>query len=711
MAAGCGTPASAPPRPEAGYAGSAACVACHAAEHAAWAASLHAAALRTADAPGLASVLPSGDLTTGAEEVLRVVRAQDGPVVEASPPGDTAARAPLPYVLGRRPLEQLLAAVPVGRLQALPIAFDIARREWFDLFAGDPREPGDWGHWTGRGMTANSQCLACHTTGYEKRYQPADDSYASRWAEAGVGCEACHGPRSAHVASRRSGAADTPTPPLAGEPLLDLCATCHALRRERWDGHRPGAAWVDYYEPVLLDGDEYHPDGQLQVESYEWGSFVQSAMYRAGVTCLDCHDAHGTALRAAGNALCIRCHDAALDTPAHTRHATGTPGSACLACHMPVTVFMQRDPRRDHSFVLPDPEASRTLGVPNACAACHAAEGPAWAATHVATWFGPEGRRAGRRRLAEAVAAGRAGDATGVPVLLETLAQHGSVIWRASAARLLAQFTTDESVRAALVAAARDEAPLVRASAAFALAEAVDAGQRDAGVHSALLTAATDPVRTVRLNAAWGLRADPTVDPALFAEWEHSMALLAEHPETQHTLGVFHADRGDDARAEAAYRHALRLAPDSVPPRHNLALLLAARGDTDAAERELAHLRTHAPGFAAAACALGGLLADAGRWDEAARALQDCLRRDPTYPGALADLARAYDGLGRPQVTDRVLRAALDHASSRADALRALIAVRLARGDRAAAGRWARRAVRRVPLLAVDGAVRPLLEP
>src|SRR5439155_26407767 len=64
---------------------------------------------------------------------------------------------PLRYALGCRHVEQYVGPLHPDRLQALPLAFDVSRSEWFDLFAGESRRPEDWGHWTNRGMAASAQ--------------------------------------------------------------------------------------------------------------------------------------------------------------------------------------------------------------------------------------------------------------------------------------------------------------------------------------------------------------------------------------------------------------------------------------------------------------------------------------------------------------------------------------------------------------------------
>ncbi len=75
--------------------------------------------------------------------------------------------------------------------------------------------------------------------------------------------------------------------------------------------------------------------------------FVQSVMYRHGITCSTCHDVHGTAncftqLRKPAQQLCLECHGptspngphtATLEE--HTHHKDGSAGSECVACHMP----------------------------------------------------------------------------------------------------------------------------------------------------------------------------------------------------------------------------------------------------------------------------------------------------------------------------------------------------------------------------------------
>ena len=70
----------------------------------------------------------------------------------------------------------------------------------------------------------------------------------------------------------------------------------------------------------------------------------------------------------------MRCHiggypKAPVIDPAEHKHQCD---SDCIGCHMPVTVYMQRHPRRDHGFTIPDPLLTKELNIPNACNRCHA---------------------------------------------------------------------------------------------------------------------------------------------------------------------------------------------------------------------------------------------------------------------------------------------------------------------------------------------------
>jgi Tfp pilus assembly protein PilF len=437
-------------------------------------------------------------------------------------------------------------------------------------------------------------------------------------------------------------------------------------------------------------------------------------MHGKGVRCWDCHDVHGGGTRAPGNALCLTCHEPRYADAAHVHHAPDGAGARCVGCHMPVTVYMQRDPRHDHSFPRPDPQATLDLGVPNACNRCHTDRDPAWAAARLAAWFPDGAERARRRAVAHTIQTARAGDPRSVPGLLALLDGAPDAIHRASAARLLARFPTADGVTPALAGALRAPEPLVRAGAAWAFSER---GTLPADVTRDLLATVRDPALVVRLHAAFALRqVDPqTLDPAdatalraATANWRRSQLYVGDTPEAHYNLAISHAARGETAAAEAAYREALRLWPTSIQARHNLGMLLAEQGRTADAEREFTTLLGHQV-VPETAFALALLYGQQERWQDAAATLERCLAAAPDYPRARYNLGLALARAGAPaRALDALERAAADPASH-TDAVRAIVDLARATGDRPRLERWLLEAARLDPTVMEDPGLRQLL--
>ncbi len=107
-----------------------------------------------------------------------------------------------------------------------------------------------------------------------------------------------------------------------------MCARCHSRRSQLTDDFTPGQPFMDAYRPALLREGLYLLDGQMQNEVYMWGSFRQSRMYHAGVTCSDCHDPHAAGRKTPGTEVCDQCHAAARYTRTqHHFHAPVRPGN------------------------------------------------------------------------------------------------------------------------------------------------------------------------------------------------------------------------------------------------------------------------------------------------------------------------------------------------------------------------------------------------
>jgi predicted CXXCH cytochrome family protein len=343
---------------------------------------------------------------------------------------------------------------------------------------------------------------------------------------------------------------------------------------------------MDHYLPSLLLPGLYHDDGQQQDEVLIWGSWLQSRMHAAGVTCSDCHDPHTQKLRAPGNAVCAQCHEPArYDAPSHHHHAQDTAGAQCANCHMPQNTYMVVDPRRDHSLRVPRPDESVQLGVPNACNSCHTEREARWAAQAVRNWLGRDAR--GFQTFATVFH----GADTGEPTALERLGAIAAdttqpAIVRASALARLAgsgHFTRDFAQ-----SLAQDASPLVR-MATVQLADVMPPEVRP-DVLGPLLR---DPLRAVRIEAARSLagsqdRLPQATQPdwqRAATEYEATLEYTADRPESRVALGGFKAALGESEAAQAQFAAALRLDPAFVAAYVNAADLLRAQGrDAEAAE-------------------------------------------------------------------------------------------------------------------------------
>jgi tetratricopeptide (TPR) repeat protein len=644
------------------YVGSDSCAQCHASEFTAWRASQHAAAMQHATP---ATVLGNFDDASYTFQGVTTTFSKRGDqyVIRTDGPDGTLADFEVKYTFGVAPLQQYLVELPGGRLQAVAVTWDARPREqggqrWFRQYPNEAIDHTDELHWTRRAQNWNYMCADCHSTQVRKGYDAGTDSFKTTYAEIAVGCEACHGPGAAHARwakNPRPGSSNGLTVQLderkgvswprdaAGKPArstprttereIEVCAQCHARRAQLAENYVPGRPFMDHYLPSLLSPALYHVDGQQQDEVFIWGSWLQSRMHAAGVTCSDCHDPHTQKLRAPGNAVCAQCHEPAkYDVPAHHRHEPASTGAQCANCHMPQNTYMVVDPRRDHSLRVPRPDQSVQFGVPNACTNCHRERDAKWAAAAVRGWLGRDA--AGFQTFAATFHRAE----TGEPA---ALAQLGGIasdssqppIVRASALSRLAgsaHFTRDFALRMA-----QDPSPLVRL-ATVQLADVMPLETRPPLLGPLL----GDATRSVRTEAARALAGAQDQLPAeLQANWQHAsqeyiaaLQYTADRPEARVALGGFKAAVGEPEAAQALFAEAIRLDPDFVPAYVNAADLLRAQGrDEQAVERLLQGLQ-HAPMSATLHHALGLAYIRLQQPQLAMGSLQRAVELDPETP-------------------------------------------------------------------------------
>ncbi len=587
-------------------------------------------------------------------------------VVRTDGPDGELTDYPVAYVFGVEPLQQYLIGFPGGRYQALSIVWDTrpatdGGQRWVHLYPGEEIDHQDPLHWTRVYQNWNQQCAECHSTNLRKGYDPATNTYQTTWSEIDVSCETCHGPGSSHAewaASIAAGdAAGDPadglavdlrdasggaweidaatgiaerTAPRESAAEIETCGRCHARRSPIDPDYRPGRPLLDSHRLALLDEDLYHADGHIQDEVYVYGSFVQSRMYRAGVSCGDCHDPHG--LRVADpDAACARCHlKSKFATPAHHFHEDVPPeagkrntvpaaGASCVACHLPARVYMAVDSRRDHGFRIPRPDLSLDIGTPNACNDCHAGKSIEWAAEAFAEWYGDVGAR--RPGFARALDAGR----RGLPAARRLLAElagdpempaiaRGSALALARSRPWLADL---DAVRAGL----SDAEPLVRLGALRGV-EATDPRLWP----ELLAPLLDDSVRALRIEAGRALvelgeEAIPeTLRPAFelaLAEYLEAQEVNADRPDGELNLGLVYAAQGRTGEAARAYSRALELDPWFSPAYVNLADLYRVTGRESDAEAVLRRALERIPQDAGVRHTLGLALVRRGRRAEA----------------------------------------------------------------------------------------------
>jgi hypothetical protein len=222
------------------------------------------------------------------------------------------------YVLGRGVREQ---AYLDANYQVLPAKWDVKAKKWKPIQAVD-------------GAT---QCIGCHTTGF--------DVATKKYAEMGVGCEACHGPGSAHVADTKTGILN---PKKLDQSRIDMiCGQCHSKGKDPSGkfpyavGFKPG----DDLTKFLIDSKPTMPGSNQQYSEH-----ITSKHATEKVGCTVCHDVHNVTLAKAIadgkptgglvhqlkqpiNDQCLSCHAPTIvDMKTHAPNAAAD--ATCASCHM-----------------------------------------------------------------------------------------------------------------------------------------------------------------------------------------------------------------------------------------------------------------------------------------------------------------------------------------------------------------------------------------
>jgi hypothetical protein len=346
------------------FAGSETCKKCHERIFLEWKTSLHSRMMRDVIADPLANI---GDFET---------------------PNDvrTFSKDEIAYTLGSQWRQQYLKKEG-DDLVVLPASYHFPTDRWTPYQADQPEKRNWW-----------AECSGCHATGV--------DPQKKTFVEAGVACEACHGPGSNHVEAIPG--FEIPTiisaSRLNAGLSAQICGSCHTRGRDKtgkyafpvdYQTHKGEANLRLYFkEASPTNGDDskyFWPSGESKYSNQQYLDWKQSEHAKVGVVCATCHSVHQSKTGITSNLdasnlllairsktrlfedrLCKSCHTTVQYRSVHRIHTFGS----CVRCHMPrVASIGEAGDAHSHTFRFMFPQKTIELGgvdkQPNACNSCH----------------------------------------------------------------------------------------------------------------------------------------------------------------------------------------------------------------------------------------------------------------------------------------------------------------------------------------------------
>jgi len=548
------------------------------------------------------------------------------------------------YTLGYKPLQQYLVGFADGSLQTLPFAWDARSKaeggqRWFHIYPDENITSDNPLFWMRPLQNWNHMCADCHTTNFRKNFSDSKNRFDSHWSELANGCESCHGPGSAHInLMKKNPSIKQPSLHIKNlhsqSEQMDQCGVCHA-RRDRLKENANTESMMQTWQPELLRDVLYFHDGQIQDEVFEVGSFMQSKMYAAGVTCSNCHEPHTSQLKIEGNGLCAQCHQAeTYDHKKHHFHPASSKGAQCSSCHMPVRTYMVVDDRHHHGFSIPRPDLSDTLGTPNTCTSCHTDKSNSWAAAEINKYvMAAKGEHILPENFGIALWRARHQQQSASASLQKLIGSDANTIIKATAIVELAAYLDQKSLLL-LRDQLNHKDPLIRVAAVQALSSLPP--QQSLPL---LVNQLGDDSLAVRLALAPALagvdmntltKNQQMQATKIFAEYLHWLESNSDRADALVSLAGFYLSQGNvmlaqkyfdkalqrdetslpahlnyadfyrsldnDSEAEKLLRQAVKIYPDSADAHYALGLLLVRQKNNPAALKELKQASVLAPG-------------------------------------------------------------------------------------------------------------------
>ena len=639
-----------------GYAGSKSCMECHERFYQLWSTSKHGLAMQPYNAEFAKTKLTPQFSDLVIRKLKYRADLTKGVVTEAGPKGTKQYK--IEHALGGKNVYYFLAPFPKGRLQTLPIAYDINKKLWFDTAASGVRHfPGTERDqpvsWKDPGYTFNTGCYNCHVSQLSNNYDLKTDTYKTTWAEPGINCETCHGPSAEHNRAMK----ETPkgqqpkdmkiisVKKFTPEQHNSTCSGCHAKMSPVTAAYPPGAHFFDHYDLATLEDPDFYPDGRDLGENYTYTSWLMSPCAKAGkINCVTCHTSSGRYRFKAeekANDACMPCHEKQVkNAPAHTHHKPDGPANKCISCHMPMTSFARMN-RTDHSMLPPTPSATIAYKSPNACNMCHTDKDAAWADKYVREWRTRDYQAPVLKRAA-LIDGARKRDWKQLPSMLDyIISKDRDEVFATSLIRLVPS-SGDARIPPILLKSIKDPSPLVRGAAADALQHV----QTREAVQ-ALVAATSDDYRLVRVRAAASLAGYPNLPlneadkKSVDAANKEYLASLTARPDqwsSHYNLGNYYLNRNDPKKAISSYNTSLKLEPRAVLAMVNESMAYARLGDNKKADDSLKKALKLAPDNAAANFNMGLLKAEQNDPKGAEQYLKKALKADPQMAQAAYNL-------------------------------------------------------------------------
>ncbi len=635
------------------YTGSASCIECHERFYNLWAPSHHGLAMRPITAGFIQTQVILGQEGVQMEgATYQAIQKDTSLFIQEKSTGETKEYQVL-WALGGKNVYYFLTEWEGGRLQTLPLAYDVNTKLWYDNPASAVRHfPNSMQggmqdsalSWRDRQYTFNTSCYGCHVSQLKNNFDLASNTYQTNWKEAGINCETCHGPAQEHINAAR----------LAKQKGIDLdsiklivtktftpeqhnssCATCHAKMRPITASYHPGDPFYDNFDLITLENTDFYPDGRDLGENYTMTSWQMNACQQnSKLHCVTCHTSSGRYRfknddLVEANKACTSCHEEnGRFYEKHTHHPLANTSPQCIQCHMPTTRFGNMV-RSDHSFRPPMPAATIKFKSPNACNLCHTDESPEWANQNVKKWHKNDYQKE-RLYIGSLIDEARNGKWGRLDAMLKAIEtnQYGEVFTNS----LLRILTTCDNPKKwpALIGALKLESPLSRSSAALGLLD-----YRTDEAKAALFKAAKDDYRLVRLAAAQSLAGFPQQDFTseqldLFrkvnTEYETSLVSRPDDWSAYYNLGNHYQNMGNAAKALSAYNNSLKIYPEAIMPLINSSFLYSVSGDQLKSEINLKKALRVEPMNEAANLNYGLLMAEMQKMDESEKAFRTVLK-------------------------------------------------------------------------------------